>query len=126
MHGGYYANVPQRVRIDFECVEADDDVRSLQTSPQDAADLGAQAPKISSVLNNTHVLTWATKHACARAHQTFLEDDGESDLVPEDEEPDDPHEDAEDAEEPLPNQDLFMPVPPNKKGLSTIIIVCSG
>jgi hypothetical protein len=56
-------------------------------------------------------------------HQTFLEDDGESNLLPEDEEPD---EDAEDTEEPLPNQDLFTPVPPDKKGLSITIIVCSG
>jgi hypothetical protein len=101
--------------------------RTFIPSPQDAANLAAQAPKISGIGNNTHVLTWATKHACARVHQTFLEDDGESNLAPEDEEPDDPLEDAEDAEEPLPNQDLFTPVPPNKKGLSTVtIIVCSG
>ena len=125
MHGGYYANVPQRVRIDFECVESDD-VRSFIPSPRDAANLKAQAPKISSVLDNTHVLTWATKHACAQVHQTFLEDDGESNLLPEDEEPDDPLGDTEDTEEPLPNQDLFTPVPPDKKGLSITIIVCSG
>jgi len=100
-------NVPQRVQINFECSESDND-----------------APKISSVWNNTHVLTWATKHACARVHQTFLQDDGESNLPPEDE---DIEESPEDSEEPSPNQDLFIPVTSNKNGRSTItIIVCSG
>ena len=30
MHGGYYMNVPQRVQINLECAESDDDVRSFQ------------------------------------------------------------------------------------------------
>lgn len=117
-------NVPQRVQIDFKCAESDD-VRTFIPSSQDAANLRGQAPKISSIRNNRHVLTWATKHACAQVHQTFLEDDGESNLPPEDEDiPEDPE---ENPEEPLPNQDLFTPVAPNKNGSSTItIIVCSG
>ena len=122
MHGGYYANVPQRVRIDFECAESDDDVRSFQ-SPQDAANLRAQAPKVSGIWNNTHILTWATKYACARAHQTFLEgEDGQSDSPPEGEETNPP----EDSE-PSPSQDLVYTPPPNRNGPSIrAIIIWSG
>jgi hypothetical protein len=55
-------------------------------------------------------------------HQTFIEEDGgESSVPPEDEE------EPEDSEETSPNQDLFMPVSPNKTSASTItIVVCSG
>ncbi|KAF8504504.1 hypothetical protein F5888DRAFT_1799202 [Russula emetica] len=87
MHGGYYMNVPQKVQIDFECAESDDD-----------------APKISGIWNNRHVLTWSTKYACARVHQTFLEgEDGQSNSPPEEEETNNP---PEDSEESSPNQDL--------------------
>ena len=96
--------------------------RTFISSPRDTTNLWAQVPKISSVWNNTHVLTWATKHACARVHQTYIEeDDGESSVSLEDEE------EPEDSEETSPNQDLFMPVSPNKTSASTItIVVCSG
>ena len=114
-------NVPQKVQIDFECAESDDDVRFIPI-PQDAANVGSQAPKISSVWNNKHVLTWATKHACARVHQTFLEgEDGESNSSPEDEET------PEDSEEPPPNQDLiYSPIPPRKGPSIRAIIIWSG
>jgi hypothetical protein len=120
MHGGYYMNVPQKVQIDFECAESDDNVRFLPI-PQDAANMRSQAPKISGIWNNRHVLTWATKHACARVHQTFLEGEEPS----EDEETNPP---PEDSEEPSPNQDLvYTPIPPNRNGPSTrTIIIWSG
>jgi hypothetical protein len=118
-------NVPQKVQIDFECAESDDDVRFIPI-PQDAANVISQAPKISGIWNNKHVLTWATKHACARVHQTFLEgEDGQSNPPPEDEETNHPPEDSED---PSPNQDLvYTPIPPNRKGPSIrAIIIWSG
>jgi hypothetical protein len=122
MHGGYYMNVPQNVRIDFECAESDDDVRFIPIS-QDPANVRSQAPKISGIWNNRHVLTWATKYACARVHQTFLE--GEDGQSPEDEETNDP---PEDSEEPSPNQDLvYTPIPPNRNGPSIrTVIIWSG
>jgi hypothetical protein len=114
-------NVPQKVQIDFECAKSDDDVRFIPI-PQDAANVRSQAPKISGIRNNRHVITWATKYACARVHQTFLEgEDGQSNSPPEDEEP-------EDSEEPSPNQGLvYTPIPPNRNGPSTrAIIIWSG
>jgi len=109
MHGGYYMNVPQKVQIDFECAESEGD-----------------APKISGIWNNRHVLTWTTKHACARVHKTFLEgEDGQSNSPPEEEETNNP---PEDSEESSPNQDLvYTPISPNRNGPSTrTIIICSG
>ena len=125
MHGGYYMNVPQKVQIDFECAESDNDVRFIPT-PQNAANVRSQAPKISGIWNNRHVLTWATKYACARVHQTFLEgEDGQSNSPSEDEETNPP---PEDSEEPSPNQDLvYTPIPPNINGPFTrAIIIWSG
>lgn len=102
MHGGYYMNVPQKVQIDFECAESDD------------------APKISGIWNNRHVLTWATKYACARVHQTLEGEDGQPNSPPKDEETD------QSPEEPSPNQDLVY-IPPNRSGPSTrAIIIWSG
>ncbi len=86
----------------------------------------AQAPKISGIWNNRHVLTWTTKHACAQVHQTFFEEENEDSNPPSgDEEPDQP---PEDSEEQSPNQGLvYTPIPPNKKGFSIIsIIILSG
>jgi len=81
-----------------------------------------QAPKISGIWNNRHVFTWATKHACARVHQSFLEEEGgESNSPPKDEGT------AEDPDEPSPNQDLYTPISPDKKGPFIIsIIIWSG
>jgi hypothetical protein len=114
-------NVPQKVQIDFECAESDDDVRFIPI-PQDVANGRSQRPKISGIWNNRHVLTWATRYACARMHQTFLEgEDEQSNSPPEDE-------DSEDSEEPSPNQDLvYTPLPPNRNSPSvTAIIIWSG
>ena len=123
MHGGYYMNVPQEIQIDFECAESDDDVRFIPI-PQDTTNVRSQAPKISGIWNNRHVLTWATKYACARVHQTFLEgEDGQSNPSPEDEETNEP----EESEEPSPKQDLYTPIPPNRNGPSIrAIIIWSG
>jgi hypothetical protein len=118
-------NVPQKVQIDFECAESDDDVRFIPIT-QGAANVRSQAPKISGIWNNRHVLTWTTKYACARVHQTFLEgEDGQSNSPPKEEETNNP---PEDSEEPSPNQDLvYTPIPPNRNGPSTrTIIICSG
>ena len=118
-------NVPQKVQIDFECAESGDDVRSSQFH-KDAANVRPQAPKISGIYNNRHVLTWATKYACARVHQTFLEGEyGQSNSPPEDEETNHP---PEDSNETSPNQDLvYEPIPPNKNGPSMrAIILWSG
>jgi hypothetical protein len=114
-------DVPQKVQIDFECAESDDDVRFIPI-PQDAANVRSQAPKISGIWNNRHVLTWATKHACARVHQTFLEgEDGQSNSPPED------GERPEDSEEPPPNQDLVYTPIPHRNGPSIrAIILWSG
>jgi hypothetical protein len=124
MHGGYYMNVPQMVQIDFECVESGDDVRFILT-PQGVANVRSQAPKISGIWNNRHVLTWATKYACARVHQTFLEgEDGQSNPPLENEETNNT---LEDSEEQSPNQDLYTPIPPNRNASFIIaIIICSG
>lgn len=122
MHGGYHMNVPQKVQIDFECAESDDNVRFIPV-PQDTANVRSQ-PKISSISNNRHVLIWATKYACARVHQTFLEgEDGQSNPTPGDEETNHP---PKDSEEPSPNQDLVY-IPPNIKGTSIrAVVVWSG
>jgi len=124
MHGGYYMNVPQKVQIDFECAESDDDVRSFPVHKMPLM-LWEQVPRISGIWNNRHVLTWATKHACARLYQTFLEEEeGESNSPPEGEETDRP---PEDSEESSPNQDFYTPISPDKKGPSIIsIIIWSG
>ncbi|KAI0002498.1 hypothetical protein BJV74DRAFT_882127 [Russula compacta] len=109
IYGGYYVDVPQKIQIDFECAESDDD-----------------ALKLSGLWNGTHVLTWATKHACARrVYQTLFEDEGESDLPPADEASNEP---PPDLEEPPPDQDLLAPpVPPERNGHSAIVIIaCSG
>ena len=110
-------NMRQKVQIDFKCAESDDDVRFIPI-PQDAANVRSQAPKISGIWNNKHVLTWATKHACAQVHQTFLEgEDGQSNPSPED----------EDSEEPPPNQDLvYTPIPPRNGPSIRTIIIWSG
>jgi hypothetical protein len=124
MRGSHYSRVPQRVQIDFECAESEDDVRSsgVHGNP---ANLRAQAPKLSKVWNGTHIFTWKTKHACARVYQTYLEDGGETDMPAEDPEPSDPPEDVDDSPA---NQDLVSPpISPGKRGPSiTTVLVCSG
>ncbi|KAI9511968.1 hypothetical protein F5148DRAFT_155221 [Russula earlei] len=95
MHGGYHVDVSQRVQIDFECAESEND-----------------APKLSVVRNGTHVLTWATRHACAQVYQTLFQDDGASDSPPEDD------------DEPA-NQDLVS-LPDRNGPFVATIIVCSS
>lgn len=97
----------------------------LFQSHKTLANVRSQAPKITAIWNNRHVLTWATKHACARVHQTFFEgEDGES-TPPVDEEAD---HSPEDSEEPSPKQDLVqIPIPSNRNGPSTrAIIIWTG
>ncbi|KAI0300541.1 hypothetical protein B0F90DRAFT_1723778 [Multifurca ochricompacta] len=108
MNGGYYVDMPQRVQINFECAESDEDVLSL-----------------SGERNSTHIFTWVTKHACARMYSALSEENEESDSPPADEETNDP---SPDAGELPTNQDLrFPPVTPNRNGWATItILVCSG
>jgi len=124
MRGSHHLRVPQRVQIDFECAEPEDDVRSsgVHGNP---ANSRAQAPNFSKVWNGTHIFTWKTKHACARVYQTYSEDGGETDIPTEDEEPSDPPKDVGDSPA---NQDLlFPPIAPDKRGPSiTTVLVCSG
>jgi hypothetical protein len=127
MHGSHHGYVPQRIQIDFECAESDNDVRFIpRVWHRNRADLRTQTPKLSKVWNNTHIFTWTTKHACAQLYYTSLDDEGETDRPAEDEAPEDSP--PEDVEEPSPNQDLlFPPVSPDKTGPSiTTVLVCSG
>ena len=80
---------------------------------------------LSKVWNGTHTFIWKTKHACARVHQTYLEDGGETDIPTEDEESSDSPEDADDSPA---NQDLVKPpISPDKRGPSiTKVLLCSG
>lgn len=125
MRGSDYLRMPQRLQIDFECAESEDDVRSSAGVHRNPANLGAQAPMLSKVWNGTHTFTWKTKHACARVHQTYLEDGGETDIPTEDEESSDSPEDADDSPA---NQDLVKPpISPDKRGPSiTTVLLCSG